>query len=70
MFLSPTCLRPTMGVTTWQVYRKVILPAVLPSVLAGMRLEIIFCLLGFLVASGAVPPGSRQPVRWASRSRG
>jgi NitT/TauT family transport system permease protein len=38
-----------LGATPGQLYRKVILPAVLPAVLAGMRLGIIFCLLGVLV---------------------
>ena len=37
------------GRPTGQLYRKVILPAVLPAVLAGMRLGIVFCLLGVLV---------------------
>jgi sulfonate transport system permease protein len=37
------------GATTWQLYGKVILPAIVPSVLAGMRLGIVFCLLGVLV---------------------
>jgi ABC-type nitrate/sulfonate/bicarbonate transport system permease component len=37
------------GASTWQLYVKVILPAVVPSVLAGMRLGIVFCLLGVLV---------------------
>ena len=37
------------GASTWQLYWKVILPAVVPSVLAGMRLGIVFCLLGVLV---------------------
>jgi len=32
-----------------QIYRKVILPAALPAVLAGMRLGLVFCLLGVLV---------------------
>jgi ABC-type nitrate/sulfonate/bicarbonate transport system permease component len=39
----------SMGATAWQLYRKVILPAVLPAVLAGMRLGMVFCLLGVLV---------------------
>jgi NitT/TauT family transport system permease protein len=39
----------SMGARTGQVYRKVILPAILPSVLAGMRLGIVFSLLGVLV---------------------
>ena len=39
----------SMGATTGQVYRKVVLPAILPAVLAGMRLGIIFSLLGVLV---------------------
>jgi len=37
------------GATTWQLYWKVLLPAIVPSVLAGMRLGIVFCLLGVLV---------------------
>src|SRR5256884_9162640 len=37
------------GATTWQLYWKVLLPAIVPSVLASMRLGIVFCLLGVLV---------------------
>jgi NitT/TauT family transport system permease protein len=37
------------GASPWQLYAKVILPAIVPSVLAGMRLGIVFCLLGVLV---------------------
>ncbi len=37
------------GARRWQVYAKVILPAIVPSVLAAMRLGIVFCLLGVLV---------------------
>jgi ABC-type nitrate/sulfonate/bicarbonate transport system permease component len=37
------------GATRWQLYWKVILPAIVPSVVAGMRLGIVFCLLGVLV---------------------
>ncbi len=37
------------GATPWQLYCKVILPAIVPSVVAGMRLGIVFCLLGVLV---------------------
>jgi ABC-type nitrate/sulfonate/bicarbonate transport system permease component len=37
------------GATPWQLYRKVLLPAIVPSVFAGMRLGIVFCLLGVLV---------------------
>ena len=37
------------GASTWQLYWKVVLPAIVPSVLAGMRLGIVFCLLGVLV---------------------
>lgn len=49
--IDPTPLRVarSMGATPWQLYRKVVLPAVLPAVLAGMRLGIVFCLLGVLV---------------------
>ena len=37
------------GATTWQLYWKVLLPAIMPTVLAGMRLGIVFCMLGVLV---------------------
>ncbi|HEX9822433.1 MAG TPA: ABC transporter permease [Methylomirabilota bacterium] len=37
------------GATTWQLYWKVLLPAIVPTVLAGMRLGIVFCLLGVLI---------------------
>ena len=37
------------GASTWQLYWKVILPAIVPTVLAGMRLGIVFCLLGVLI---------------------
>ncbi|MBI3827634.1 MAG: ABC transporter permease subunit [Candidatus Rokubacteria bacterium] len=37
------------GARPWQLYLKVILPAIVPSVLAAMRLGIVFCLLGVLV---------------------
>ena len=46
---TPLRVARSMGATSWQIYRKVILPAVLPAVLAGMRLGIVFCLLGVLV---------------------
>jgi NitT/TauT family transport system permease protein len=45
----PLRVARSMGATSWQLYSKVVLPAVLPAVLAGMRLGIIFCLLGVLV---------------------
>ncbi|HEU4369794.1 MAG TPA: ABC transporter permease subunit [Methylomirabilota bacterium] len=37
------------GATTWQLYWKVVLPAIVPTVLAGMRLGVVFCLLGVLI---------------------
>ena len=37
------------GASTWQLYWKVLLPAIVPSVLGGMRLGVVFCLLGVLV---------------------
>ena len=37
------------GARPWQVYLKVILPAIVPSVLASLRLGIVFCLLGVLI---------------------
>jgi ABC-type nitrate/sulfonate/bicarbonate transport system permease component len=46
---QPIVIARSMGATPAQIYRKVIFPAVLPAVLAGMRLGIVFCLLGVLV---------------------
>jgi len=46
---TPLRVARSMGATSWQLYRKVILPAVLPAVLAGMRLGMVYCLLGVLV---------------------
>jgi NitT/TauT family transport system permease protein len=40
----------SMGASRWQIYRKVILPAVLPSVMAAMRIGMVFALLGVLLA--------------------
>ena len=39
----------SFGASTWQLYWKVLLPAIVPSVLGGMRLGVVFCLLGVLV---------------------
>jgi NitT/TauT family transport system permease protein len=46
---QPILVARSMGATTGQIYRKVIFPAVLPAVLGGMRLGLVFCLLGVLV---------------------
>ena len=40
----------SMGATRWQIGRKVLVPAVLPSVLAGMRIAMVFAMLGVLLA--------------------
>jgi NitT/TauT family transport system permease protein len=40
----------SMGATRWQIGRKVLVPAVVPSVLAGMRIGMVFALLGVLLA--------------------
>jgi NitT/TauT family transport system permease protein len=37
------------GASPWQLYWKVVLPAIVPTVLASMRLGIVFCLLGVLI---------------------
>ena len=37
------------GARRWQLWAKVVLPAIVPTVLAGMRLAIVFCLLGVLI---------------------
>jgi ABC-type nitrate/sulfonate/bicarbonate transport system permease component len=39
----------SLGARRAQIYLKVILPAIVPTVLASMRLGIVFCLLGVLV---------------------
>ena len=46
---TPVLVAQSMGARPGQIYRKVILPAALPAVLAGMRLGLVFCLLGVLV---------------------
>jgi NitT/TauT family transport system permease protein len=40
----------SMGASRSQMARKVLLPAVLPSALAGMRVGMVFALLGVLLA--------------------
>jgi NitT/TauT family transport system permease protein len=37
------------GARPWQVHVKVILPAIVPAVVASLRLGVVFCLLGVLV---------------------
>lgn len=37
------------GARPWQLYVKVYLPAIVPSVIAAMRLGLVFCLLGVLI---------------------
>jgi NitT/TauT family transport system permease protein len=37
------------GASRLQLYRKVVLPAIVPSVIASMRLGVVFCLLGVLI---------------------
>lgn len=66
------------GARPWQVYAKVILPAVVPSVVASLRLGIVFCLLGVLVVEmfagirgmghvlGALANGFRAPELFAA----
>jgi ABC-type nitrate/sulfonate/bicarbonate transport system permease component len=45
----PIMVAKSMGAGPWQIYWKVVLPTSLPSVLEGMRLGIVYCLLGVLV---------------------
>lgn len=40
----------SMGASRWQLYRKVLVPAALPSIFTGMRVGIVFALLGVLLA--------------------
>jgi NitT/TauT family transport system permease protein len=39
----------SFGARPWQLYVKVVLPAIVPAVIAAMRLGVVFCLLGVLV---------------------
>jgi NitT/TauT family transport system permease protein len=43
------CVARAFGASPWQLYWKVVLPAIVPTVLAGMRLGVVFCLLGVLI---------------------
>jgi ABC-type nitrate/sulfonate/bicarbonate transport system permease component len=66
------------GARPRQLYLKVILPAVVPSVIASMRLAVVFCLLGVLVVEmfsglrgmgslmGAFANGFRAPELFAA----
>jgi len=39
----------SFGARPWQLYVKVVLPAIVPATLAAMRLGVVFCLVGVLV---------------------
>ena len=66
------------GARPWQLYLKVILPAVVPAVLAALRLGVVFCLLGVLIVEmfagvrgmgslmGALANGFRAPELFAA----
>lgn len=68
----------SFGARRWQLYWHVILPAIVPSVLAGMRLGVVFCLLGVLIVEmfagirgmgylmGALANGFRAPELFAA----
>jgi NitT/TauT family transport system permease protein len=68
----------SFGARPWQLYLKVILPAVVPAVIAALRLGIVFCLLGVLVVEmfagirgmgyvmGALANGFRAPELFAA----
>jgi len=68
----------SFGARPRQLYLKVILPAVVPSVIAAMRLAVVFCLLGVLVVEmfaglrgmgslmGAFANGFRAPELFAA----
>lgn len=68
----------SFGARPWQLYVKVILPAIVPSVIAAMRLGLVFCLLGVLVVEmfagirgmgsvmGALANGFRAPELFAA----
>jgi NitT/TauT family transport system permease protein len=50
--IDPVLIRVavSMGAGRWQIARAVLLPAVVPSVVAGLRIGIVFALLGVLLA--------------------
>jgi len=68
----------SFGARPWQLYLKVILPAIVPSVIAAARLGVVFCLLGVLVVEmfaglrgmgslmGALANGFRAPELFAA----
>jgi NitT/TauT family transport system permease protein len=68
----------SFGARPWQLYVKVILPAIVPAVIAAMRLGVVFCLLGVLVVEmfagirgmgsvmGALANGFRAPELFAA----
>ncbi|HMH51216.1 MAG TPA: ABC transporter permease subunit [Candidatus Acidoferrum sp.] len=68
----------SFGARPLQLYLKVILPAIVPSVIAAMRLGVVFCLLGVLVVEmfaglrgmgslmGAFANGFRAPELFAA----
>lgn len=68
----------SFGARPWQLYVKVVLPAIVPAVIAAMRLGIVFCLLGVLVVEmfagirgmgsvmGALANGFRAPELFAA----
>jgi len=39
----------SMGASRWQLYQKVVIPAALPAILAGMRIGLVFALVGVLL---------------------
>src|SRR5262249_53906524 len=45
----PILVARSLGATSGQIYRRVILPAGVPAGLAGMRVASVYCLLGVLV---------------------
>ncbi len=68
----------SLGARPWQIYWKVILPAIVPSVVAALRLGVVFCLLGVLIVEmfagirgmgylmGALANGFRAPELFAA----
>jgi ABC-type nitrate/sulfonate/bicarbonate transport system permease component len=66
------------GARPAQLYRKVVLPAIVPAVVASLRLAVVFCLLGVLIVEmfagvrgmgflmGALANGFRAPELFAA----
>lgn len=70
--LKPVDLRAaaTMRLTTWQTVQTVVWPAIMPEILAGVRLAVSLSLLGVLVGEMFASRGGLCHRAIAARERG